>query len=146
MKQPNKRYLPTRADEDEAAERQAHEEEMHRAEERLEKRRLRTKRTILCAAVGALVGLLDILWISYGASIRLPDGRSLYEAYMTLSDGSSLSYFLLDFLPPVLLSALGALFVQRGERGRVYFILTALLALFIVLAVFMCYMALSAIG
>lgn len=146
MEQPEKRYRPTRADEDDAAERLSHELEMKKAQERLKKRRERKKRTLFCAAIGIVTGLLNIVWISYGANLRLSDGRNLYEAYIALSGGHSLSYLLLDFAPPVILASLGAAFASRGERGRIYFILTALLSLFIVLAIFMFYMALAALS
>ncbi len=146
MELPKKHYRPTQADEDDAAERRRHEAEMKQAQERLEKQRIRKKRTLLCALIGIFVGLLNIAFITCGASIYLPDGRSLYEAYTALADDRSLSYLLLDFAPPVVLSTLGAVFVSRGERGRIYFILTALLALFIVLAIFMFYMALASMG
>lgn len=140
----DKKYDQTELDKDEAAERLRHEEEMHRAMERLSARSARKKRSFLAAAAGVLTGLIYILWITFGPGILLKDGRSLYEAYISLAGTSGALYALLDFAPPVIISSVLALLVSGKERGKLYFVLSALLTTAIVVAVFMLYMSMMA--
>lgn len=140
----DKKYNPTVLDKDESAERLRHEDEMQKAMERLAARSARKKRSFLAASTGVLVGVLYILWITFGPSIRAGDGRSLYEAYISLAGTSGVMYAVLDFAPPVALSVLLALLASGKERGKVYFVLTALLTTAIVVAVFMLYMSMMA--
>ena len=140
----DKKYDPTVLDKDEAAERLRHEEEMQRAMERLDKRTARKKRSFLSAAAGVFTGLIYILWITFGPGIFLNDGRSLYEAYISLAGSSGALYAVLDFAPPVILSSVLALVISGKERGKLYFVFSALLTTAIVVAVFMLYMSMMA--
>lgn len=140
----DKKYDPTVLDKDEAAERLRHEEEMQRAMERLDKRTARKKISFLSAAAGVFTGLIYILWITFGPGIFLNDGRSLYEAYISLAGSSGALYAVLDFAPPVILSSVLALVISRKERGKLYFVFSALLTTAIVVAVFMLYMSMMA--
>ena len=140
----DKKYDPTVLDNDESAERLRHEEEMQEALKRLSDRSARKKRSFLAAAFGVLVGLLYILWITLGPGIMLNDGKSLYEAYISLAGTSGAMYAVLDFAPPVVLAAALALIAARKERGKFYFVVTAILTTAIVVAVFMLYMSMVA--
>ena len=140
----DKKYDPTVLDNDESAERLRHEEEMQEALKRLSDRSARKRRSFLAAAFGVLVGLLYILWITFGPGIMLNDGQSLYEAYISLAGTSGAMYAVLDFAPPVVLAAALALIAARKERGKFYFVVTAILTTAIVVAVFMLYMSMMA--
>lgn len=139
-----RRYNPTELEKIEAAERARREEEMLRAEERIEARKKRKKRSFLSAGIGVAVGILYILWITFGPEIKPGGGTSLYEAYISLAGDSMAKCALLDFAPPVILAAALTLSVSAKERGRVYFVLTGVFALFVVIMVFMLYMSLMA--
>lgn len=140
----DKEYEPTELEKDELSERKAHEEEMKRAEERLERAAKRKKTSFICATGGVIIGVLYILWITFGPEIMLPSGVSLYEAYISIAKGSGVLYALLDFAPPVILASAFALTCARGEKGKIYFVTSAILTLAIVVAVFMLYMSLMA--
>lgn len=128
----------------EEAERLLHEEEMKKATERLFKAKNRRKKSFISLCVGVFVGILYIVWIALSPSLVLPSGISLYEKYISLGGGSTLSQLLLDFLPPVLLSVIFSLIAARGDKGKIYFVLTALMSLFVVLAVFLLYISMMA--
>lgn len=140
----DRKYNLSELDKDELSERREHEEEMKRAEERIERAAKRKKISFICAAGGVITGVLYILWITFGPEIMLPSGVSLYEAYISLAEGSGILYALLDFAPPVILASGLALIGARGQKGKLYFVISAVLTLAIVVAVFMLYMSLMA--
>lgn len=145
MKLTDKTYDPTMLEEDEKLERERHEKEMYEAEARLEKTRLRRRDALLCAAVGFVTGILYVLWICFGERLKLPGGKSFYEAYISLAGGNGILCALLDFLPPVILSVAAALIIVRKRRGKTYFLLTSLIVCAIVVFVFLLYMSLMAL-
>lgn len=138
------KYNMTELEKDEAAEKAAHAEEMNRAMERLAARSARKRRSFIAAASGVLTGVLYILWIAFGSEILLPGGKSLYEAYISLAGGKDALCVVLDFAPPAVLATVLSLLASKGERGKFYFVLTALFACLIVVAVFMLYMSMMA--
>lgn len=140
----NGKYEKTELEKDEAAQRLLHEKEMERALERLHARSVRKKKSFFSALVGVVTGILYILWITFGSEIILPGGESLYGAYISLAGENGFLYALLDFAPPIVLALLLSLISARGERGKFYFVLTALFVLAIVVAVFMLYMSMLA--
>lgn len=139
-----KEYNLSELEKDELIERREHEEEMKRAEQRLESAAKRKRRSLNCAAMGVVTGVLYIFWITFGPEIMLPSGVSLYEAYISLAGNSGALYAVLDFAPPIILASILALVAARGEKGKFYFIISAVLTLAIVVAVFMLYMSIMA--
>lgn len=129
----------------EEAERLLHEEEMKKATERLFNAKKRRKNSFISLSIGVITGILYILWVALSPSFLLPSGISLYEKYISIGGGSLLAQLLLDFLPPVLLSVIFSLIAARKEKGKIYFVLTSLMALFVVLAVFLLYMSMMSV-
>lgn len=82
----DKKYDPTVLDNDESAERLRHEEEMQEALKRLSDRSARKKRSFLAAVFGVLVGLLYILWITFGPGIMLNDGKAFMRRISRLPE------------------------------------------------------------
>ncbi len=129
----------------EEAERLLHEEEMKKATERLFNAKKRRKNSFISLSIGVITGILYILWVALSPTFLLPSGISLYEKYISIGGGSLLAQLLLDFLPPVLLSVIFSLIAARKEKGKIYFVLTSLMALFVVLAVFLLYMSMMSV-
>lgn len=145
MQNTNKVYKPSASDKADEIERKAHEEEMHRAMKRLLERKERKKKAFLCAAAGFILGVLYVIFISNGEKIILSGGISLYEAYIGLAGGNGALTLALDFLPPYLLSLVASLVISKGQKGKLYYIITGALTLTIVITIFLLYMSYTAI-
>ncbi len=129
----NKEYNPTAFEEMEKEERARHEEEMKKAQERIENGKRRKRKTLLCASVGVLVGIIYIIYVALG--VEWVD--ALFER---ISKGRSGIRFMLDFAPPVLVSGVLGYFAARGEKGIFSYILTAVFSFMVVTLLFLVYL------
>ncbi|MDO5478124.1 MAG: hypothetical protein Q4G23_03065 [Clostridia bacterium] len=132
---PQKQYEPNASEINDLLERKKHEEEMEKALERLETVKRRKKKTFLCSLTGAVVGILYIVYIALG--IEWID-RLLAE----LSGGNAIVRFILDFLPPLIITGIFAYFIARKEKGIITYIFSAISVFMVVLLVFLVYVSL----
>ena len=132
---PDKQYNPNASEINDMAERQRHEEEMEKALARMEKARRRKEKSLMCALSGFAVGVIYIIYIALG--IEWIDAL-LYK----LSGGNGIIRFILDFLPPVVISGIAGYIIGRKEKGVIVYIFSAISVFFVVLLVFLVYVSL----
>lgn len=135
MQIPEKQYEPNASELDDLLEREKREKEMEKALERLEKTERKRKKTLLCGATGGLVGILYIIYVALGIE--------WIDAFIAkLSGGNGILRFVLDFLPPILVTGLISYFIARKEKGVAIYIASAISVFLVVLLVFLVYISL----
>ncbi|MBQ2941390.1 MAG: hypothetical protein IJD97_04065 [Clostridia bacterium] len=132
---PQKQYEPNASEINDLLERKKHEEEMEKALERLETAKRRKKKTFLCSLTGAVVGILYIIYIALGI-------EWIDRLLASLSGGNAIVRFILDFLPPLIITGISAYFIARKERGVITYIFSAVSVFMVVLLVFLVYVSL----
>ncbi len=131
----DKEYNLTAFEEMDKAEREERIKEMAKAEERLENARRRKKTTLFCSIAGFAVGVLYIIYVALGV-------EWVAELFNNIANGNSTILFLLDFLPPLLVSGILSYFIARKEKGAFSYILTSMFVTMIVILVFFVYLSL----
>ncbi len=132
---PDKQYNPNASELNDISERQKHEEEMEKAFERMERAKARKRKTLLCGLTGFLVGVLYIVYVAMGIEAA--------DAFLgKLSGGNGIIRFILDFLPPILLTGIISYFIARKEKGTVVYIFSSISVFAVVLLVFLVYVSL----
>ena len=132
---PQKQYEPNASEINDLLERKKHEEEMEKAFERIENTKRRRKKSLLCGVAGAVVGIIYIIYVALGIE--------WIDAWLTsISGGSGIIRFILDFLPPILVTGLIAYFIARKEKGVIVYITSAISVFMVVLLVFLVYVSL----
>ena len=135
MKIPEKQYEPNASEIDDLLEREKREKEMEKAYERLEKAERKRKKTLLCGATGAVIGILYIIYVALGIE--------WIDTFITkLSGGNGILRFVLDFLPPILITGVISYFIARKEKGVAIYIAGAISVFLVVLLVFLVYISL----
>ncbi len=132
---PEKKYNPNAVEEREILERQKHDEEMEKVFERMETAARRKKKSFFCALAGFLVGVLYIVYVALGI-------EWIDTLLFKLSGGNGIIRFILDFLPPILITGIIAYFIARKEKGVVTYIFSAISVFMVVLLVFLVYVSL----
>lgn len=132
---PQKQYEPNASEINDLLERKKHEEEMEKALERLETEKRRKKKTFLCSLTGAVVGILYIVYIALGI-------EWIDRLFAELSGGNAIVRFILDFLPPLIITGIFAYFIARKEKGVITYIFSAISVFMVVLLVFLVYVSL----
>ena len=132
---PQKQYEPNASEINDLLERKKHEEEMEKAFERIENTKRRRKKSLLCGVAGAVVGIIYIIYVALGIE--------WIDAWLTsISGGNGIIRFILDFLPPILVTGLIAYFIARKEKGVIVYITSAISVFMVVLLVFLVYVSL----
>ena len=132
---PQKQYEPNASEINDLLERKKHEEEMEKAFERIENTKRRRKKSLLCGVAGAVVGIIYIIYVALGIE--------WIDAWLTsISGGNGVIRFILDFLPPILITGIAAYFIARKEKGVVVYITSAISVFMVVLLVFLVYVSL----
>ncbi len=132
---PEKQYNPNASEMNDILERQRHEEEMEKAFIRMEKAKIRKQKAFWCSATGFIVGVLYIVYVALGI-------ESIDNLLGKLSGGNGLVRFILDFLPPVLLTGIISYIIARKEKGAIVYMFSAISVFLVVLLVFLVYTSL----
>ena len=132
---PEKQYNPNASDMNDILERQRHEEEMEKAFIRMEKAKKRKQKAFWCSATGFIVGVLYIVYIALGI-------EAIDSFLGKLSGGNGIIRFILDFLPPVILTGIISYIIARKEKGTVVYVFSAISVFLVVLLVFLVYTSL----
>lgn len=132
---PEKQYNPNASDMNDILERQRHEEEMEKAFIRMEKAKKRKQKAFWCSATGFIVGVLYIVYIALGI-------EAIDNFLGKLSGGNGIIRFILDFLPPVILTGIISYIIARKEKGTVVYVFSAISVFLVVLLVFLVYTSL----
>lgn len=132
---PHKQYEPNASEMNDLLERKKHEEEMEEAFKRMENAKRRKKKTFLCAATGAIIGILYIVYIALGI-------QWIDDLISALAGTNAIARFILDFLPPILITGIIAYFIARKEKGTVTYVFSAISVFMVVLLVFLVYVSL----
>ena len=135
MYTPDKQYNLNQSEENDLLDRRKHEDEMEKVLLRMENAKRRKKITLYCGLSGFIVGVLYILYIALGI-------EWIDELLLKISGGNGIIRFILDFLPPILISGLVAYFLARKEKGTIVYIFSAISVFFVVLLVFLVYVSL----
>ena len=135
MYTPDKQYNLNQSEENDLLDRRKHEDEMEKVLLRMENAKRRKKITLYCGLSGFIVGVLYILYIAIGI-------EWIDELLFKISGGNGIIRFILDFLPPILISGLVAYFLARKEKGTIVYIFSAISVFFVVLLVFLVYVSL----
>lgn len=135
MYTPDKQYNLNQSEENDLLDRRKHEDEMEKVLLRMENAKRRKKITLYCGLSGFIVGVLYILYIALGI-------EWIDELLFKISGGNGIIRFILDFLPPILISGLVAYFIARKEKGTIVYIFSAISVFFVVLLVFLVYVSL----
>lgn len=135
MYTPDKQYNLNQSEENDLLDRRKHEDEMEKVLLRMENAKRRKKITLYCGLSGFIVGVLYILYIALGI-------EWIDELLFKISGGNGIIRFILDFLPPILISGLVACFLARKEKGTIVYIFSAISVFFVVLLVFLVYVSL----
>lgn len=135
MYTPDKQYNLNQSEENDLLDRRKHEDEMEKVLLRMENAKRRKKITLYCGLSGFIVGVLYILYIALGI-------EWIDELLFKISGGNGIIRFILDFLPPILISGLVAYFLARKEKGTIVYIFSAISVFFVVLLVFLVYVSL----
>ena len=132
---PEKQYNPNASDMNDILERQRHEEEMEIAFIRMEKAKRRKQKAFWCSATGFIVGVLYIVYIALGI-------EAIDNFLGKLSGESGIIRFILDFLPPIILTGIISYIIARKEKGAVVYVFSAISVFLVVLLVFLVYTSL----
>ena len=132
---PEKQYNPNASDMNDILERQRHEEEMEIAFIRMEKAKKRKQKAFWCSATGFIVGVLYIVYIALGI-------EAIDNFLGKLSGESGIIRFILDFLPPIILTGIISYIIARKEKGAVVYVFSAISVFLVVLLVFLVYTSL----
>ena len=135
MYTPDKQYNLNQSEENDLLDRRKHEDEMEKVLLRMENAKRRKKITLYSGLSGFKGGVLYILYIALGI-------EWIDELLFKISGGNGIIRFILDFLPPILISGLVAYFLARKEKGTIVYIFSAISVFFVVLLVFLVYVSL----
>ncbi|MDP4133659.1 MAG: hypothetical protein Q8882_06575 [Bacillota bacterium] len=134
----NKKYSKNVVEEKEEAEKKFQEEETKRAIGRLEAQKKKQKAAFLCALIGFLLGIIYIIWISNSQNYALASGKTLYEAYLSYLPFPA---YVMDFVPPIAIGTVFALIASKKQKGKIYFVLTTLFTMTIIIGFFMLFIS-----